>query len=444
MHYFKISPKFVKNIIHNYRLVKSSKYIRIYIRFLYPFIGIAFVLLLLSVWIQCSDSESKIGREPSHSPKLNSFGFYSDSLDHEIHSVSKNETLSEILFELGVPADDINQIITKAKPFLDVRKIVAGNIYHAFTFDDSLSSLAYFVYEKNPRRFVVFNLKDSVKVYESEKEIEIRENKKSAVIDQSLWVSLLSADASPELAIKLSQIFAWQIDFYHLQQGDNFKVIYEELFVDDKFFAIGKIIGACFNCNGKDFFAVPFTQDSVFQYFDENGNSLRKAFLKAPLEFGRISSRYSKSRLHPIHKTRRPHLGVDYAAPVGTPVRSTGDGIVSDVGYNGGSGRFIKIRHNSVYSTMYLHLSKYAKGLKKGVQVKQGQVIGYVGSTGLSTGPHLDYRFFVNGNAVDPLKVEVPPSHPVKPELKAQYEVQMDSVLKMLEIIEFPSVSKPV
>jgi murein DD-endopeptidase MepM/ murein hydrolase activator NlpD len=286
-------------------------------------------------------------------------------------------------------------------------------------------------------------LKDSIHVYESEKEIVIRENQKSAVIDQSLWVSLMNIEATPELAIKLSQIFAWQIDFYHLQNGDNFKVIYEELFIDNKFFAIGKILGAYFNHNGKDFFAVPFTQDSVFQYFDENGNSLRKAFLKAPLEFGRISSRYSKSRLHPVLKTRRPHLGVDYAAPIGTPVRTTGEGIVTEVGYSKGAGKFLKIRHNSVYTTMYLHLSKYAKGLKKGSRVQQGQVIGYVGSTGLSTGPHLDYRFFVNGNAVDPLKVEVPPSHPIKDELRVEYEIQRDSVIKMLDKIEFPVITNP-
>jgi len=254
----------------------------------------------------------------------------------------------------------------------------------------------------------------------------------------------MNAEATPELAIKLSQIFAWQIDFYHLQKGDSFKVIYDELYVDDKFFAIGTIKAAHFTHRGKDFYAIPFTQDSVSQYFYENGNSLRKAFLKAPLEFSRISSRYSKSRLHPVIKTRRPHLGVDYAAPVGTPIRTTGDGIVLEAGYNKGAGKFIKIRHNSVYTTMYLHLSRYATRIKKGTKVQQGQVIGYVGSTGLSTGPHLDYRFFVNGNPVDPLKVEVPPSHPVKEELRAAYEVHRDSVMKLLDRVEIIAAIKPV
>ncbi len=423
--------------------MQTDKNTTIFFRLSYLFVGVAFLSILLWGWFKCSDPTIEIPATLAQEPQLNSFGFFSDSLEHQTFSVSKNETLSDILLKHGVAASEIINIVNNVKEVLDVRKIVAGNFYHTFTNDDSLNTLAYFVYEKSPRHFVVFDLNDSINVYESEKEVIAKENQKSAVIDQSLYVSLMNAESTPELAIKLSQIFAWQIDFYHLQKGDNFKVIYDELFVDDKFFAIGAIKAAYFNHSGKDFYAIPFTQDSVFQYFDENGNSLRKAFLKAPLEFSRISSRYSKSRFHPVLKKRRPHLGVDYAAPVGTPIRTTGDGVVSDVGYNGGAGKFIKIRHNSVYATMYLHLSRYAKGIKKGARVQQGQVIGYVGSTGLSTGPHLDYRFFVNGSAVDPLKVEVPPSHPVKEELRAEYEVQRDSVMKLLNKVEVIVAENP-
>jgi len=424
--------------------VKTDKNTTIFFRVAYLFTSIVFLSILLWGWKECSDSKIEIPVTLAQEQQFNSFGFYSDSLEHKTHSVSKNETLSDILLKHGVAAPDIMNLVAHAKDVLDVRKIVAGNFYHTFTNGDSLNKLIYFVYEKSPRHFVVFDLRDSIKVYESEKEVIAKESQKSAVIDQSLYVSLMNAEATPELAIKLSQIFAWQIDFYHLQKGDNFKVIYDELYVDDKFFAIGTIKAAYFNHNGKNFYAIPFTQDSVSQYFDENGNSLRKAFLKAPLEFSRISSRYSKSRLHPVLKTRRPHLGVDYAAPVGTPIRTTGDGIVLEAGYSKGAGKFIKIRHNSVYTTMYLHLSRYAKGIKKGAGVQQGQVIGYVGSTGLSTGPHLDYRFFMNGNPVDPLKVEIPPSHPVKEELRAEYEVQRDSVLKLLNKVEIIVAEKPV
>jgi len=424
--------------------VKTGQNTTIFFRLSYLAISIVLLSILFWGWIKCSDSSSKIPPEQTQETQLNTFGFYSDSLDHQTYSVEKNETLSDILLDLGVSNNDIINIIDKSKKVLDVRKIVAGNLYHAYTNDDSLITLVYFVYEKSPRHFVVFDLRDSINIYESEKEILVKDEQKSAVIDQSLYVSLMESDASPELAIKLSQIFAWQIDFYHLQKEDNFKVIYEELFVDGKFFAIGQIKAAYFNHNGKEFYAIPFSQDSVAQYFDQDGNSLRKAFLKAPLEFGRISSRYSKSRLHPVLKSHRPHLGVDYAAPVGTPIRTTGDGTVAEVGYNRGSGKFIKIKHNSIYTTMYLHLSKYASGIKKGAKVKQGQVIGFVGSTGLSTGPHLDYRFFVNGSPVDPLKVELPPSHPVKQELRAAYETQRDSLINLLNKVELVSSEKPV
>jgi len=402
---------------------------------------------MLSVLIlslpKCSDSNTKVQPKSTPEIQLNSFGFYSDSLNHQTYSVERNETLSDILLSLGVSNNEISDIVSEATKVLDVKKIVAGNVYHSYTNSDSTGTLVYFVYEKSPQQFVVFDLRDSINVYESEKEVITKEEYKSAIIDQSLYVSLMESNAPPELAIKLSQIFAWQIDFYHLQKGDNFRVVYEELFIDDKFFAVGQIKAAYFNQSGKEFFAIPFMQDSVLQYFDENGNSLRKAFLKAPLEFGRISSRYSKSRLHPVLKTRRPHLGVDYAAPTGTPIRTTGDGIVAEIGYNSGAGKFIKIKHNSVYSTMYLHMSRYAKGMKRGVRVQQGQVIGYVGSTGLATGPHVDYRFFVNGTAVDPLKVELPPSQPINKELKTKFEIQRDSLIKLLNKVELATNEKP-
>ena len=424
--------------------MKLGKNTTIFYRIAYPIISIVFLSVLLWSWTKCSDPETNISSKQIIEPQVNAFGFCSDSLDQQSFLVQRNETLSDILLNFGVPGDSIIRIVNRSKDVLDVRRIIAGNTYYAFTKEDSLNSLAYFVYEKSPVSFVVFDLNDSLNVYESEKEITIKENQVSAVIDNSLYVSLMQSDVSPELAIKLSQIFAWQIDFYHLQQGDNFKVIYEEMYVDDNFFRIGQIKAAYFSHNGKAFYAIPFVQDSVYQFFDEEGNSLRKAFLKAPLEFGRISSRYSRNRLHPVLKVRRPHLGVDYAAPIGTPVRTTGDGVIVGAGYSKGNGRFVKIRHNSVYTTMYLHLSRFAKGIKKGSVVQQGKVIGYVGSSGLSTGPHLDYRFYVNGQPVDPLKVEVPPSHPVKEELRIEFEIQKNIVIEQLNKIDVVSTENPV
>ncbi|MEJ2103597.1 MAG: peptidoglycan DD-metalloendopeptidase family protein [Ignavibacteriaceae bacterium] len=401
-------------------------------------------LLLVTGFIRCSETVTKDSIPQNSEPKLNAFGFCSDSLDKQSYSVQKNETFSEILLNFGVPGDSVIKILDKAKNTFNARKIIPGDNYYTFSKPDSINSLSYFVYEKDPINFIVFDLNDSINVYETSKEVITKVNQISATIDHSLYVSLMQSDASPKLAVKLSQIFAWQIDFYHLQEGDNFKVIYEEKYVDSNLIGIGKINGAYFNHDGKEFYAIPFMQDSTFQYFDENGNSLRKAFLKSPLEFGRITSRFSRSRLHPILKVRRPHLGIDYAAPVGTPVRSTGDGTVISAGYKGGNGRFIKIRHNFVYSTMYMHLSRFAKGLKKGSKVKQGEVIGYVGSSGLSTGPHLDYRFFINDRPVNPLTVELPPSHPVKKELFNQYETVRDSVINIINQIASSFAEKPV
>ena len=326
----------------------------------------------------------------------------------------------------------ISDLVQASKGIFDVRKIIPGKKYNTFTSSDTTALLKYFVYEKDPVNYVVFNLDDSLKVFAGKKEIISKRSFKSAVIDNSLYMTLMEDDTSPELAIKLSKIFAWQIDFYHIQKGDNFKVIFEEQYVDSQFVGIGKIYGAYFNHYNKDYYAIPMIQDSIRQFFDENGNSLRKAFLKAPLEFARISSGFSRNRLHPVLGIHRPHLGVDYAAPVGTPVRSTGDGVVIEAGYSRGNGNYVKIRHNSVYMTEYMHFSRFGKGVRKGSRIKQGQVIGYVGRTGLATGPHLDYRFFVNGKAVNPLKVELPPSHPLKDELRAEFEQKKSSILMEL------------
>ena len=193
-------------------------------------------------------------------------------------------------------------------------------------------------------------------------------------------------------------------------------------FIDDKSLGTGKIYGAQFTWAGKTITAIPFIQDGKETFFDSDGNSLRKAFLKAPLRFSRISSRYSSSRLHPILRIRRPHFGVDYAAPVGTPVQAIGDGRVTFAGTENGSGRMVRITHNSVYSTAYLHLSRFGTGIQSGVYVKQGDIIGYVGSSGLSTGPHLDFRFYKNGSPVDPLSVDAPPVEPVSEENKPRFE----------------------
>jgi len=229
------------------------------------------------------------------------------------------------------------------------------------------------------------------------------------------------------MANNLSEIYAWTIDFFGLQKGDRYKVYFEKQFVEGKYIELGKIIAADFYHAGDDNYAFYFEQNNQGDYFDEKGNSLQRTFLKAPLRYSRISSGFSNSRLHPVLKIRRPHHGVDYAAPSGTPVHTVGDGIVVKKGYQKrGGGNYIKIKHNGTYSTTYMHLKGFSKGIAVGKKVKQGDLIGYVGKTGLATGPHLDFRFYRNGKAVNPLKVESPPSKPID----SAYIEQFDSIVK--------------
>lgn len=379
-----------------------------------------------------------IGKEIVTQSSLNVFGLDIENLVEYTNEVHKNETLSDILSAFSLNGLTPEEIAASSKDIFNVRTIRPGKNYFAYVSDDSLGELKYFVYEKDPINYVVFDLNDTLNIYEGKKEVKLKTSSQIAEINNSLYATLEENDASPELAVRLSQIFAWQVDFYAIQKGDRFKVIYEEQFIDDKFVGVGKILGAYFKHKGEEFFAIPFEQDSIRQFFDQNNKSLRKAFLKAPLEFSRISSRYSKKRFHPILKRSKPHLGTDYAAPYGTPIRTIGDGVVIEAGYSRGNGNYVKVRHNSTYTTQYLHMSKFAKGVKRGTKVKQGQVIGYVGSTGLATGPHLCFRFWKNGVQVDPFREKIPPSHPVKKELIAEYEVQKKIVMDELNNLKFP------
>jgi murein DD-endopeptidase MepM/ murein hydrolase activator NlpD len=280
--------------------------------------------------------------------------------------------------------------------------------------------------------FYVFSFNDSLNITAFKKEIRKVIKYSSGTIKTSLWESMIEDGIHPSLVVGLNDIFAWTVDFFGLQKGDSFKVIYEEKYLDDQSLGADRIFGAQFTWAGKTITAIPFIQDGKETFFDAEGNSLRKAFLKAPLQFTRISSRFSSNRLHPILRIRRPHFGVDYAAPVGTPVQAIGDGKVVFAGTENGSGRMVRIVHNSVYTTAYLHLSRFGKGIYPGVHVKQGDIIGFVGSSGLSTGPHLDFRFYRNGSAVDPLRVDAPPVEPVSEENRIRFEKNKTVVISLL------------
>jgi murein DD-endopeptidase MepM/ murein hydrolase activator NlpD len=361
------------------------------------------------------------------------YGIPSDSFSLLTGHIKRNGFLSQILLEHGITMEEIDKVIKNSVAVFDVRKIRSGNNYTLFCKKDSTARASYLVYEHDPTTCYVFSFNDSLNITPYRKEIKRVIKYASATIETSLWDAMLAGGMQPSLVSGLSDIFAWSIDFFGLQKGDSFKVIYEEMSIDDKPLGVGKIYGAQFSGSGSLIYAIPFIQDGKESFFDGEGNSLRKAFLKAPLQYSRVSSRFSGSRLHPILRIRRPHYGVDYAAPVGTPVHSIGDGRVTRTSYEGGSGRMVRIVHNSVYSTAYLHLSRFGEGIVPGAIVRQGDIVGYVGTSGLSTGPHLDFRFYKNGSPVDPLKVEAPPVEPVSEANKEKFEKSKTVVLSLIE-----------
>jgi Membrane proteins related to metalloendopeptidases len=360
------------------------------------------------------------------------FGIPSDSFNLISGHIKPNGFLSQILIDHGVTMQEIDQVIKNSSTVFDVRNIRSGNNYTLFCDTDSLARARYLVYEHDPTTCYIFSFRDSLNITPFRKEIKKVIRYSSGTIETSLWDAMINAGMHPSLVVELSEIFAWTVDFFGLQKGDSFKVIYEESFIDDKSLGAGRIFGAQFTWSGKTITAVPFIQKGKESFFEDDGTSLRKAFLKAPLVFSRISSRFSSSRMHPILRIRRPHYGVDYAAPIGTPVHAVGDGRVISATIENGSGRMVKISHNSVYSTAYLHLSRFGDGIYPGAIVKQGDIIGYVGSSGLSTGPHLDFRFYQNGYPVDPLKVVAPPVEPISEINKSRFDINRSVVMSLL------------
>jgi len=381
----------------------------------------AFLLLLFSIsGISCQRKSLKspstitlpVVKNTNHSPKT-LFGFSLDSMEVIKAEFVRNESLGEVLSRFNVPNSFIHAIGQLPREEFDVRRLQANKPYTVIRSLDSTRIPVCFVYEPNSIDYTVLKFSDSLSVIHGQREVDTVEVSLSGTITSSLYNAVLEAGGTPSLVNKLADVYAWEIDFFGLQGGDCFKVLYTTYEVDGKPAGFGEIKAASFYHLAKERYAIAFDQGEGREYFDLYGNSLRKTFLKAPLAFSRISSRFSHSRFHPVLKIRRPHHGVDYAAPTGTPVLSVGSGVVLKASYSGGAGKMVKVRHNSNYTTAYLHLSRYGKGVSPGTKVEQGQVIGYVGSTGLSTGPHLDFRFYKNGVPVDPLKVDPPSSEPV-------------------------------
>ncbi|MFY9116528.1 MAG: peptidoglycan DD-metalloendopeptidase family protein [Bacteroidales bacterium] len=326
--------------------------------------------------------------------------------------VKKNENFSTLLLARGVPQQSIHYASQTCREVFDMRKMKAGNAY-TLLYKQEEEVPSYMVYQENFRTYVCFSLKDSLWTRRAEIPLEIEEKYLEVTIEHSLWQDMVDAGLNPLVANGLSEVFAWTTDFFGLQKGDVFKACYQAYILQGKEVDAGPVLAASFTRGGEEKQAFRYVCDSAAGYWDQNGVNLQRAFLKAPLKYSRVSSGFSYARRHPITRVVRPHTGVDYAAPAGTPVMSIGEGRVIERTYTKGGGNTVKIKHNSVYTTAYLHLSRFAKGLVVGKRIAQGEVIGYVGSTGVSTGPHLDFRVWKNGKPINPLTMESPPADPI-------------------------------
>ncbi|MFO7938828.1 MAG: peptidoglycan DD-metalloendopeptidase family protein [Bacteroidales bacterium] len=398
----------------------------------YSFSGLTLVMLLLFIFFKSSESIPvqqdsyflhAVGEHIILEDIPLEFGIVSDSFHVVEKRIRYRQNFADILDQAHLPSNQVYEVTQKSNELFNLRHFKAGRPYRLYYHTTAPDQLAYFVYQHSPVDYLKVNLtRKEPSVSLGKREINIQQAEAAGVIESSLWNTMKDNQLPHTLALELSEIYAWTVDFFALDKGDAFKAIYEEKFIDTSSIGINRINAARFIHRNDTLYAFRFLQDSVWSYFDEKGESLRRQFLKAPLRFSRISSGYSHSRLHPILKIRRPHRGVDYAAPAGTPIQAIGDGIIIKKSYGKAAGYYIKIRHNSVYSSVYNHLSKYANGLTVGQHVRQGETIGYVGSTGYSTGPHLDFRVWKNGSLINPLSMESPPVEPIKEEHRQRFE----------------------
>ena len=386
-------------------------------------------------------STEEIGTQDVHvedSSEVHELGFNADSLRCVEGKVKSGQFFSNLFGSLGMSAQEAYNLAQACDTLFDVKTLRVGNTYRAYYSPED--RLEYMVYDRDRMHCVVFDCTEPYDLWIYEKPVARNEKYADVTINSSLWNDMLAADVSPLLILSLSDIYAWTVDFFGLQKGDRFRVLYQETVCDGDVIAVDTVRYAVFSHAGQDFPAIMYDQqDGGNLWWNEKGESMRKAFLKAPLKFSRISSGFSYARKHPVTRKVQPHTGVDYAAPKGTPVMTIGDGVITSMKYEGAGGNTIRIRHNSVYSTAYLHLSGYAKGLKVGQRVRQGEVIGYVGSTGRSTGPHLDFRVWKNGTPINPLKMDSPPAEPLKQENMEAFNQVWQSYQYQIDVIQAQS-----
>lgn len=404
------------------------------------------ILLIISIaFFSCRQTDKNKGNTLENEDVIPRFEFGYNLDEYRVvkDTIRQNETLGVILDRHHVTYPTINNIVESIKDSFDLRKLRVGKPYTIFAKKDSTEQAQIFIYQPNPIDYSVIDFRDSIiTACKYKKETKTRIIEASGVIESNLFNALAGQNLDDELALELADIYAWTIDFYRIYKNDKFKVIYNQEYLNDTLpIGIGRIHAAYFEHNGRPFYAFNYVTDSITgvdEYFDTESRNLRKAFLKSPIKFGRISSRYSMSRYVRIYGRRRPHLGTDFAAPVGTPIMSTANGVVIKSAYRRGNGNYVKVKHSTTYSTQYLHMKKRA--VKVGDVVKQGQVIGYIGMTGSTTGPHVCYRFWKNGKQVDALREKLPAAKPMLDSIKPHYLEFIIPLKEQLDDIEYPDI----
>ena len=395
---------------------------------------------LISIFlISCSKAEKKEVQKKVEEKIITEFGYTLNNYNVKKSKVKNGDSFGSILEKNNLYYPQIYNIVQKVKKVYDIRKINIGKPYTILSSKDSLKTPLVFIYQPNKIDYVVVSLTDSLWAEKKSKAVKIKEFEAEGIITSSLSETMEKQKLSPLLSNELSEIYAWTIDFFRLEKGDNFKIIYSAKYIDDSIYVgLNRIHSAFFEHRGKPFYAIEFETDpkrGIVEYFDENGKNLRRAFLRSPVQFSRVSSRYNLKRRIAYYGYRiRPHKGTDFAAAVGTPIRATASGTVTKSSYTRSNGNYVKIKHNGTYSTQYLHMDK--RGVKVGQFVKQGDYIGTVGMTGNTSGPHVCYRFWKNGRQVDPLKQKLPEAKPISKELKERYMVHMDPIKKQLDAIK--------
>ena len=369
------------------------------------------------------------------------YGLVLDTFQITEGEIESGMFFGDLLQDHKLTYANIESIVQATKEEFDAGKLRVGKKYTILT-SDTAQAADYFVYEPSVYEYIIIDLKEQVAEV-VERPITTNQKTSAGIIESSLWNAMVGNGMSFELAARMEDALQWSLDFHHVQKGDQFKLVYDEKYIEGEAVGVGDLHMAYYKTGADEYHAIYFKSENEAHegYYDLKGQPMKKGFLRAPVKYARISSSYNLRRFHPVLKRTRPHYGTDYAAPYGTPIYAVGDGVVSRSGRTRGNGNFVKIKHDDTYQTQYLHMQKFAEGMKVGKHVKQGEVIGYVGSTGLATGPHVCFRFWMDGKQVNHLNLKFPPAKPLPVEVMPEFETLRDTYLEEMEKVPFTTIA---